>query len=43
MSGMAREKRNAKKRSFEQSLSATAAKILRMEQEKSEQKVSHAQ
>ena len=29
-----REKRNAKKRSFEQSMSATAAKILKMEQEK---------
>ena len=29
-----REKRNARKRSFEQSLSATAAKILKMEQEK---------
>ena len=31
-----RERRNAKKRSFEQSLSATAAKILRMEQERGE-------
>ena len=29
-----REKRNAKKRSFEQSMSATATKILKMEQEK---------
>ena len=28
-----RENRNAKKRSFEQSMSATAAKILKMEQE----------
>lgn len=31
-----RESRNAKKRSFEQSMSATAAKILKMEQEKGE-------
>ena len=29
-------RRNAKKRSFEQSLSTTAAKILRMEQERGE-------
>ena len=29
-----REKRNARKRSFEQSMSATAAKILKMEQER---------
>ena len=29
-----REKRNAQKRSFEQSMSATAAKILKMEQER---------
>lgn len=29
-----REKRNARKRSFEQCLSATAAKILKMEEEK---------
>lgn len=32
-----RKKRNARKRSFEQSLSATAAKILKMEQEKGEE------
>ncbi len=31
-----REKRNAKKRSFEQSMSATAAKILKMEHERGE-------
>ena len=29
-----REKRNARKRSFEQCMSATAAKILKMEQER---------
>ena len=40
-----REKRNARKRSFEQSMSATAAKILKMEQERektSEEKVREA-
>ena len=37
LSTSSREKRNAKKRSFEQTLSATAAKILRMEQERGTQ------
>ena len=34
-----RESRNAKKRSFEQSMSATAAKILKMEQERGGEKM----
>ena len=34
MASSPREKRNARKRSFEQCMSATAAKILKMEQER---------
>ena len=36
-----RGQRNAKKRSFEHSLSATAAKILKLEEERNIQKVRH--